>query len=81
MNKKLFCFGCAHSSARHKFPGKPSGERPCVFCVRNPKLPKKVEDYIVNCWYDGSKALKLPMDCYHSLDMKLQFELWEGEGE
>jgi hypothetical protein len=32
----LHCYGCAHSAASEPFPGKPSGERPCCFCVRNP---------------------------------------------
>lgn len=30
------CDGCAHSAAGAPFPGFPSGERPCCFCVRNP---------------------------------------------
>lgn len=32
----LVCHGCAHSAASEPFPGKPSGERPCLFCNRNP---------------------------------------------
>lgn len=75
-DKQLVCYGCCHSAAMVKFPGKPSGERPCAFCIRNPKLPKKVKNYTISCWYDGSKAVKLPMDCYHSLDMLKQIELW-----
>jgi len=31
----LACFGCAHSASESPPPGKPSGERPCVTCVRN----------------------------------------------
>jgi hypothetical protein len=34
-DEKLPCHGCAHSAARQPFPGFPSGERPCCFCVRN----------------------------------------------
>lgn len=30
------CTGCAHSASGAPFPGHPSGERPCCFCVRNP---------------------------------------------
>lgn len=33
---KLHCYGCAHSSSQAEYPGEPSGERPCCFCVRNP---------------------------------------------
>lgn len=31
------CHGCAHSAASVLFPSRPSGERPCCFCVRNPE--------------------------------------------
>lgn len=34
---KLFCYGCAHAASSASFPGKPSGERPCCFCIRNPE--------------------------------------------
>lgn len=30
------CTGCGHSAAHAPFPGHPSGERPCMFCIRNP---------------------------------------------
>lgn len=33
---ELPCSGCAHSASGAPFPGFPSGERPCCFCVRNP---------------------------------------------
>jgi len=33
----LPCFGCAHSAAGEPFPSRPSGERPCCFCIRNPE--------------------------------------------
>lgn len=35
----LACFGCAHSAASEPPPGRPSGERPCCSCVRNPERP------------------------------------------
>ncbi len=73
---KLVCYGCCHSASMQKYPGIPSGERPCCFCIRNPQLPEKVEKFVVNCWYDSSDAVKLPMDCYHSLDMLAQFNKW-----
>jgi hypothetical protein len=27
-------------------------------------------------WYDGSSAVKVPMDCYHSVDYGLQVNVW-----
>jgi hypothetical protein len=87
----LFCFGCCHSSAAHPFPGQPSGERPCCFCTRNPQreewLKKAKEEHpdwfedgkanpYTGHWYDGSDAMKWPMDCYHSLDMFEQINKW-----
>jgi len=68
---KLFCYGCCHSAATEKFPGKPSGERPCCFCIRNKKRGLEV-----TCWYNSSPAIKIPMDCYHSLDMLEQIRFW-----
>jgi hypothetical protein len=68
-----FCHGCAHSAAGAEFPGQPSGERPCCFCVRN---SKREDPPIVAVWYDGSAPVKIPMDCYHSIDMKEQMGLW-----
>jgi len=31
----LVCHGCAHSASGAPYPGRPSGERPCCFCIRN----------------------------------------------
>lgn len=39
---ELPCHGCAHSAAYAPFPGCPSGERPCAFCVRNPEADPDV---------------------------------------
>ena len=36
----LVCSGCSHSAAGAPFPGMPSGERPCCFCIRNVELAK-----------------------------------------
>lgn len=89
----LFCYGCAHSAGREPFPGKPSGERPCCFCVRNKErrqLLAEVEarekaDGVTDSkhpvhgyWYDGSPAIHVPMDCYCTIDMKDQQLLWKG---
>ena len=72
--KNLFCYGCCHSAISEKFPGTPSGERPCCFCIRNKK-----RNFEVTTWYNGSQPIKIPMDCYHSLDMLEQIELWENK--
>ena len=71
---QFFCYGCSHSIAGEHFPGKPSGERPCHFCFRNPKA-----GFFVDTWYDGSKPVWIPMDCYHSLDMSYQIAQWETD--
>ena len=63
---KLVCYGCAHSAAFSEYPGCPSGERPCAFCVRNKERKNPPE---VTEWYDGAPAIKIPMDCYHSMDV------------
>jgi len=81
-NQPLICYGCSHSAAYctytdgklvegTDFPGIPSGERPCCFCMRNSHKSLQVDK-----WYDQSEPLKVPMDCYHSLDMLQQFEKW-----
>lgn len=40
----LQCYGCAHASALEPPPGKPSGERPCCACVRNPEREEWAKD-------------------------------------
>lgn len=73
----LFCYGCAHSGAGDPFPGRPSGERPCCFCVRNPTWrQQQASDTAVTKWYDQSEPVSIPMDCYHSLDMNKQYAVW-----
>lgn len=69
---KLVCYGCCHADALKEYPGQPSGERPCHFCIRNPKADCHIKE-----WYNGSKPVKVPMDCYHSLDMLNQIEMWQ----
>lgn len=68
--KSLPCYGCAHSAVA---TNEPSGERPCGFCTRN---EKRADPPKPDTWYDGSAPVRIPMDCYHSLDMKKQFDLW-----
>lgn len=73
----LVCYGCCHAAAGAPHPGKPSGERPCHFCVRNPEL-SALDTIRVQEWYDHSKPVRVPMDCYHSIDMLRQIDAWEG---
>lgn len=92
-NQPLICYGCSHSAAYclHNngelvegtdFPGRPSGERPCFFCIRNITREEWQEDFTkmqgerLEVWYDGSFPVKVPMDCYHSVDMIEQINLW-----
>lgn len=70
---ELPCSGCAHSASSVAYPGHPSGERPCAFCVRN---PERQDPPIVDKWYDQSEPVKVPMDCYQTIDMKRQHERW-----
>lgn len=81
--KKLFCYGCSHCASDGKFPGGPSGERPCFFCVRNPDREKWQKDFKkrhgheLKQWYDGSPICFYPMDAYTPIDMQEQMDRWE----
>lgn len=98
MDKNLTCYGCGHCVGGMKFPGAPSGERPCAFCIRNPErekqlheAKKKVPEWFVHKsgdpnfnayegrWYDGSPAVKVPMDCYQPIDMMDQSTFWDDQ--
>src|SRR5690349_17643016 len=71
---RLCCYGCAHSAAGQPWPGAPSGEAPCGFCIRNPL--QHLEDEEAQVWYDGSEPVSVPMDCYSTIDMRMQFGVW-----
>lgn len=73
------CHGCAHSAAGAKFPGHPSGERPCCFCVRNPDgINTQALGSDKGVWYDGrTEAFKTPMDCYISTDRLFQSQIFD----
>jgi len=79
----LVCSGCAHSISNAEFPGFPSGERPCFLCIRNIKREEWQEEHkkmfgeILDKWYGNAEAIKIPMDCYHTCDMKSQFIKWK----
>ena len=76
MKEKLNCMGCANEMAslnpQEEYTNIPSGERPCHFCIRNDK-----RDLKPCVWYDGSEPIKVPMDCYRSLDMHEQINEWD----
>lgn len=96
----LVCYGCAHSSSNTPFPGEPSGERPCTFCIRNPHREEWAKGHkterdpkpdsqgtlrdmnaFAGNWYNGSPAVNVPMDCYHSLDYMRQLDFWRDHPE
>jgi hypothetical protein len=84
---RLACYGCANSADGEPYPGKPSGERPCFFCVRNTERELWIARAGIHgklaplhpsngVWYDSSFAVKVPMDCYRPLDMMDQMRAW-----
>lgn len=84
---QLFCFGCSHASAVDGFPGKPSGERPCFFCVRNKDREQWQKDFKerhgkeLKEWYNGSPIAFYPMDAYQTIDMVEQASRWERKAK
>lgn len=60
---KLVCYGCAHSASTTPFPSQPSGERPCVSCVRNTNRGKAIVKPEIIVGNDGHARL---------------FDPWEG---
>lgn len=83
----LFCYGCAHSAGGEPFPSFPSGERPCCFCVRNPKREEWARDRAehgepkIDKWYDSSPIAFYPMDAYCPIDLKEQIDRWRRKAE
>ena len=85
----LVCHGCAHSvGGGEPYPGRPSGERPCCFCIRNVQLPAQLAEYRKDPhmtyfhegvygvkWtprYDNGPVAKVPLDCYIATDYLLE---------
>jgi len=70
----LVCYGCAHSMGAgqdgSEYPGRPSGERPCMFCTRNPAQVADLADVqarfprFVSPRYDNVPVQKIPDDQY-----------------
>lgn len=92
--KGLACQGCAHSAAGAPPPGEPSGERPCMACIRNPEAePRKAKpgtiliddrgnarcfDPFAGTQYNGVPYVHHPADRYVTLDSGDQ-ERWLDE--
>jgi hypothetical protein len=74
------CSGCAHSAAYAEFPGHPSGERPCGFCIRN---PEGLADWFGEkgpLWYDiKTPPHTIPMDCYIATDRLQQQRVFDEQ--
>src|ERR1041385_1820161 len=45
----LICSGWAHSASGAPFPGHPSGERPCSFCIRNVQREEWSKEHFKQC--------------------------------
>jgi hypothetical protein len=71
---RLCCYGCSYSVVGEPWPGVPSYERPCGFCIRNPLQHLSNPDD--HTWYDNSEPISVPMDCYETMDMRLQVVEW-----
>lgn len=44
LGNPLVCYGCGHSAGGEPYPGRPSGERPCAFCTRNPDQARQLAE-------------------------------------
>jgi hypothetical protein len=72
----LVCYGCGHSVGGEAYPSRPSGERPCCFCVRNvdPERDARVADLRAKASgpftarYDNGPTRKEPADQYIATD-------------
>ena len=77
---KLVCYGCAHSASGAPYPGGPSGERPCHFCLRN---REPTTSALPAVWYDGTPAgclgrMGVPgkQDNYYTIDIGDEHRRW-----
>lgn len=81
----LVCYGCGHSMGQSNYPSKPSGERPCAFCIRNPTQAADLEYITRNmppgtkytARYDNGPCRKSPADQYIATD-RVSREMPEG---
>jgi hypothetical protein len=84
----LVCYGCAHSRAGMEYPSGPSGERPCLFCIRNvdPERSKNLEEIrrrlqpgtSYTARYDNGPTRKEPADQYIATDRLLRDQPDDG---
>lgn len=71
---RLCCYGCSNSDISSPWPGTPSYENQCLFCIRNPLQHMADEEDQV--WHNGSDPISIPMDAYSTIDMNLQVDEW-----
>ncbi len=75
----MVCHGCGHSHAAAPYPGEPSGERPCLFCTRNPDPVSRASalahiragmapGLAFTARYDNGPTAKEPADQYIATD-------------
>lgn len=70
----LPCDGCAHSASGAPFPGHPSGERPCSFCVRNPNGPNP------DILFPSGDIVDAPLEVSSYVNRVRQYKGKRGEG-
>jgi hypothetical protein len=81
----LVCYGCGHSAGGVAYPSGPSGERPCAFCIRNPKQAEQLAAVLKHinpgvpytARYDNGPCRKSPADQYIATD-RISRELPDG---
>lgn len=84
----LVCYGCAHSLGGESYPSGPSGERPCLFCIRHTNQAARISeladirarlapDKPYTARYDNGPTRKEPADQYISTD-RLMRDTEEG---
>jgi hypothetical protein len=76
----LACYGCMNSASyptngeKARYPGIPSGERACFFCIRNPERARDQREFEertggpMTTWYDGRPMQPQPLDLYCAVD-------------
>lgn len=75
----LPCYGCGHSMGDAPYPGKPCGERPCLFCIRNLNQAADLADFKarfpdtrITARYDNGPVRKMIGDQYIATDRVLR---------
>jgi len=75
------CHGCAHEAAfdcENLNKHRPSGEMPCIVCIRNPDLNYEVMNEVISVnpeMKELDDALHFPADMYVTLDWLKIFDI------